>query len=227
MKKTMLSSFLFLSLLILNSCSNDNSIGDTSKEPNAVIKRTKLISSESISETDFIKPYETIVYNDKLYVVDDLKTYSYDFNTKEWLTVNERNTDNFETVADYPYFDYNVSFIRENKWYLLSFESLYVFDFSTNTWTKEASFYGNYSKILAPIGIYHNNRLFVFSDVWGGVYEYDFETKDLIEYSNFGQKNNSGQLVKSVFKVNDEYYYTKITYYNSIKIYKFVDNFKN
>lgn len=225
--KKLFTPFILPLLVFFLSCSSDEP--QTPNEPETPIikeKKTKLTYSKSISETPFIKPHEAIVHNNKLYVVDDLKTFSYDFNSKEWLTINDINTDNFETIANYPYLEYNVGFIRNNKWYVLRYKKIYSFDFTTNQWTEEKSFSDAFSKLYAPIGVYENNRLFVFSDLGSVIYEYNFENKELIKHGKLEAHGNTGQLVKSIFKINNEYYYTKVSHYKGLKIFKFTEDFK-
>jgi hypothetical protein len=102
---------------------------------------------------------------------------------------------------------------------------LWTFDFTTNNWEKIKEFTNNL--LISPIGVFDNDSLFIFSDIYDKVYKYNFEDNTLIEHSTFIPRSNYSQLVKSIFKIGDTYYFTKIAEYNKILIYKWTDNFTN
>ncbi|QKX06181.1 hypothetical protein HN014_15105 [Aquimarina sp. TRL1] len=214
---------LILNIIIVLTflgCSSDNDSNNTIDENNSEpVETLTITSSKSISNTPFSMPREAIIFDDDLYVVNEMNTYKYDFSSNNWETVNTNSVG----VALFPYFDYNVSFIREGKWNIINENALWTFDFSTNNWEKIKEFTDN--ALISLIGIYHNNSLFLFSDIFDKVYKYDFENNTLIEHSTFDQRKNYGQLVKSVFKIGETYYFTKLSNYNKISIYKWTDNF--
>lgn len=218
----MKSILQILIILIILGCSSEDVENEVIEESNTetVINLT-ITNTSTISNTPFSKPREAIIFENNLYAVNDTHTYKYDFSSNIWETINANSIG----VADYPYFEYNVSFIRDGKWNIINSNALWAFDFSTNNWEKIKEFTDN--SLGSPIGIYDNNRLFIFSDFMDKVYEYNFENNTLIEHSTFEQKSNYGQLVKSIFKIGDTYYFTKLSGYNKISIYKWVDNFTN
>lgn len=209
-----------LILLIIFGCSSESNDSEIIDEKNQETNSSlAIISSSKVSDTPFSNPREAIVYDDHLFVVNDTNTYKYDFVSDNWETINT----NSAGVANYPYFNYNVSFIRDNKWHIINQSALWAFDFETNNWEKVKNFSNN--SLTSVIGIYENNSLFLFSDIFTTVYKYDFENNMLIEHSNFELRKNYGQLVRSIFKIGDTVYFTKLTDYDKITIYKWVDNF--
>ncbi|WP_103069798.1 Kelch repeat-containing protein [Aquimarina sediminis] len=224
MKIKIILPLIFLALF---SCSDDENTIDENSIPTPDPTPTNiltLVDSKSISTTPFTLPKETIVFEDNLYAIDDFKTYKYNFELNIWETINENNTDLDFEVADSPYFDYNVSFIKDDKWYIMHRRALWTFNFTTLVWTLEKQFFHN--KLTAPIGFYENNTLYVFSDIFNTIYTYDFENNLLVDHSTFEQRPNYGQLTKSIFKIKGEYYFTKLSDYNKISVYKFSSDFK-
>lgn len=219
MKIKILSAIITLTLFACTS-DNNNPEEENNTEP---INILTLTNSESASIAPFIKPRERIIFENNLYVVDRLKTYKYDFNSSNWEILNQNNTELDFGVADYPYFDFNISFIRNGKWYIINRRALWSFDFTTHIWTNIKSF-GN-SELLQPIGIYDKDTLYIFSDIFSTIYTYNFETNSLIEHSTFEERPNYGQLVKSIFKINGITYFTKINGYDKIQIYKWNNNY--
>ena len=216
----MKNALKFLFFLIILGCSNDETNPETETETETeTVSVLTLTNSSIVSNTPFSKPREAIVFDNNLYTINDMNTYKYDFSSNMWETINTNSTG----VANYPYFEYNVSFIRDNKWNIINQNALWTFDFTTNNWEKIKEFSDNF--LTSPIGVYHNDSLFIFSDIFDKVYKYNFENNTLIEHSTFEQKNNYGQLVKSIFKIGDTYYFTKLSDYNKISIYKWIDNF--
>jgi len=209
-----------LPALTILACSNNNGDIQIDDEPNS--KTTTILTltnSSSISGTPFSKPREAIIFENNLYTINDSETFKYDFGTNTWETINT----NSSSVANYPYLEYNVSFIRDNKWHIINENALWAFDFSTNNWTKIKQFTDN--KLGSPIGVYSDESLYIFSDLSNKVYKYDFETNTIAEHSTFDKKSNYGQLTKSIFKIEDTYYFTKLSGYDKISIYKWIDNF--
>lgn len=213
--KIILQFFILLTIL---GCSSDNNDVIIDPEPINVLTITNSVSLTSIP---FSKPRETIIFENNLYAINDSNTYKYTFDTNVWELIDTNGIG----VANYPYFEFNVSFIRNNKWHIINQNALWAFDFSTNNWNRIKQF--NDNNLTSPIGVYNNETLYIFSDIFNKIYKYNFENNSLIEHSTFDQRSNYGQLVKSVFKIGDNYYFTKLTGYNKISIYKWIDNFTN
>ncbi|MER3376798.1 MAG: hypothetical protein RIM83_19305 [Allomuricauda sp.] len=207
---------------IAYGCSdNETPIHDeTTKAPESKEVLT-LLNSKKANDTPFKLPRESIIFEENLYVVDESKTYKYSFDSNSWETINAAS----EGVAVFPYLNYNISFIRNKKWHILNEYSLSMFDFTSNTWEEIKRFQN--SDLHATIGVYVNETLYVFSDIIRDeIFKYDFENNELLPYSTFEKKPNYGQLVKSIYKIGESYYFTKLSDYNSISIYKWNNNFK-
>jgi len=224
MKFKILLAFVMLSVFSCSTDSIDNNLtNDTAVVTNATPELT-LVNASSVSITPFFEPRASIVYKNMLYTVDDASTYVFDFSTQKWdKTVNQNVLDG-PNVASLPSEKSNVSFLRKNMWHILSSKALYAYNFDTRKWTIEKEFTNN-EIIENPIGMFSNGNLYAFSKMDSTIYMYDFEANTFVEHSVLDLSSNEAQLVNSIYEVNGEFYYTNLSDYRTISVYKFNADF--
>ncbi|WP_396632573.1 hypothetical protein [Maribacter sp. R86514] len=206
-----------LIIMMILGCSNKNE----NIEENIIesVNLLTITNSSSVSNTPFSKPAEAIIYEDNLYSISDLNTYKYNFESNIWETINTNNLNVANTK------DSNVSFIKDSKWYIINRKGLWTFDFSANKWEILKEFTDNL--LLASSGVYHNDSLYIFSNIYDNVYKYNFENNSLILHSTFTQKPVYGILTKTILKIKGSYYYLRLTNGGKMAIYKWIDDFTN
>jgi hypothetical protein len=106
-----------LTLLTIFGCSSKNDNDEINTEAVSVLTIT---NSSIVSNTPFSKPREAIIFENNLYAVNDINTYKYDFSSNVWEVINTNSVG----VAIYPIGEYNVSFIRNNKWNIINHNAL-------------------------------------------------------------------------------------------------------
>lgn len=217
---------LAFAMLTIFSCSTDTvdvSFNENTIDANAETKLT-LVNSSSLGSTPFFEPRETIVYMNNLYAIDKQSTYKYSFQSNLWQQIiNTNNEDDLE-IASHPSDNSNFSFIRDDKWYVLSNTLLSSYSFETRSWNIEKQFSEN-EGFNNPTGIYSNGELYVFSGDDNVVYTYDFQDKTFEMHADLDLDSNYAQLVNSVFKVSSTYFYARLSDYKTISLYVFNDQF--
>jgi len=225
MKFKLLFAFAMLSIFSCSTDALDTSSDPSSIETNVTTKLT-LANSTSMVSTPFFEPRETIVYMDDLYAIDKKSTYKYSFQLNLWEQIIKENNENGLEIASHPYENSNFSFIKDNKWYVLSNTSLSSYNFEARSWTIEKQFSEN-EGFNNPIGMYANNELYVFSGDENIVHTYNFEEKTFQMHFDLDLGPNHNQLVNSIFKVSSSYFYARLSDEKTVSLYVFNQQFDN
>lgn len=212
---------IFFFLIIVSGCSKkeDKVLPiNVTEDPIIVLD---LSSVEQISDTPYDNLKASIVYQNKLYVVDDLKkTHMFDFNTKSWTLISENSS-----LAIGLQVPTSIGFIRNGKWYVCYYQGIYEFDFELKEWLLVTSFDSAYN-FYAIQGFNVDESIF-FIDASNGkenIFKYDFSLNELTVHGTFENLGYYGEMSNSAFKIGENFYFSQLTT-TGFRISKFSKDF--
>ncbi len=227
--------FILMACFVLFlACSKDSTLDTktaTQPEPEQEVEKQQLLNLthvQGLATPPFETPATSIDYEGKLYVVGDGNTYTYDFSSDQWNLIYER----IANPLNNGWFNSDISFLRDGRWFVYSHYGLWSFDFVEKEWMLE-----HRTEIGEgfhfPTGTYLNGTLYIFDRASRDdtIYTYDFENHQLVEHGSFDNPGFWGFIRNPIFKVGAKLYYLHLTagggYYNDISVYEINTDFKN
>lgn len=219
MRKLSLISIFIIAILLL-ACSKEEEVVVEDTNPITPITQAKdtllllntISTGVSIPINGMVNSH--VLYDNKLYILDDSITYAYDLDLKKFEIVNSNNSGISPSLFGYE-ID-NSSFIKDNCWYYLCHigpsSTLLKFDFNSKKWELIQQFDEYKYGLSCPIVIYANNRLFIFDTAYSyyntkEVFEYDFNNMSLTKVGSHNFfSGHSGLLSQSTFIFNGNIY---------------------
>lgn len=215
---------ILILIIVLSSCSKDKAEinSNTEVDVQEPIILLDLVSVEKTSDTPNDDMGASIINNDKLFIIDNQKTYEYDFVQATWNLISED-----ENLPENWIFYSSINIMRNGKWNIFCDRGLFEFDFELKDWKVVQSF-PIVNGIFSTHGFYKDDVIYFVDNSSGNdnIYKYDFESKEVTIHGNYENMGNRNTLSKQVFKIGNTFYYLTQTSIG-FTFYKFSTDFKN